>query len=222
MPLGDGEARVRIKPRLGAYSTEPNTTSRASSMGTTSGSPSYPAKKSRTKPCRPRSSMISGPRAFSPRSSRHRPGSRRQTLPGPASDQHRGQAVGPACRILVQWPSGMIADGQASTPRRADPAADQRGPGRPGLRQDGRRADQAVRLRGPDPQRTGDCLGVCPRSRNRRTRSRRSPDCRGTDRRPARHPASPKPSTPTGPDNQPTSARSKPEVKRQAQSAYSK
>jgi hypothetical protein len=47
--------------------------------------------------------------------------------------QHRGQAVGPGCRIFVQRPSGMIADGQASTPGRGDPAAGQRGPGRFGL-----------------------------------------------------------------------------------------
>src|ERR1039458_644636 len=84
-------------------------------------------------------------------------------VPMPASHQHRGQAVGPGCRILLQRPSGMIADGQASTPGRADPAAGQRGPGRFGLHQDGRRADQAVRLGGPYPQRTGDLLrGLSP------------------------------------------------------------
>src|SRR5438876_4851384 len=42
-------------------------------------------------------------------------------VPVPASHQHRSQAIGPGCRILVQWPSGMIADGQGSTPGRADP-----------------------------------------------------------------------------------------------------
>src|SRR5512146_2023646 len=47
-------------------------------------------------------------------------------MPVPASHQHRGQAIGPGSRILVQWPSGMATDGQASTPGRADPAADQR------------------------------------------------------------------------------------------------
>ena len=83
-------------------------------------------------------------------------------LPVLASDQHRDQAVGPRRRILVQRPAGVITNSQASTPGRADPAAGHSGLGCFGLGQDGRGADQATRLGGPDPQRTGDLLGGLP------------------------------------------------------------
>jgi len=83
-------------------------------------------------------------------------------MPVLAGDQHRHQAVGPRCRILMQRPARMITNSQASTPGRTDPAARHSGLGRIGLGQDGRGADQATRLGGPDPQRTGDLLGGLP------------------------------------------------------------
>ena len=83
-------------------------------------------------------------------------------MPVLAGDQHRGEAVDPRGRILVQQPIGMTADSQASAPARADPAAGQRGPWRFGLRPGSRGANQAGRLAGPDPQRTGDLLGGLP------------------------------------------------------------
>ena len=50
-------------------------------------------------------------------------------MPMLAGDQHRGEAVDPRGRILVQQSIGMTADSQASAPPWADPAAGQRVPG---------------------------------------------------------------------------------------------
>jgi hypothetical protein len=80
-------------------------------------------------------------------------------VPVLASDQHRDQAFSPGARILLQRPAGLLANGQARAPARAEPAASHRRLRRLGVRHDGRVAHQAGRGSGPDSQRAGDLLG---------------------------------------------------------------
>ena len=164
-PSAAAKSGCGSKPSSRAYATEPNTTSRASSIGASSGSPWYPEKKLPDEP--PQTKIVHDFRAesvFHPQTVNvdEIAADRDLAVPVLASDQHRDQAISPRRRILIQRPARMITNSQASTPGRTDPAASQSRLGCFSLDQDGRSADQATRLSRPDPQGTGNLLRGLP------------------------------------------------------------
>ena len=98
-------------------------------------------------------------------------------VPESAGDQHRDQAFSSHARILAQRPAGMIANGQAGTPARADPAAASGGSGAAACAAAATARTSRPASAGLIPRARATCFGVRPCSRNRRTRSRRSSGC---------------------------------------------